>query len=196
MMVTVRRHGIEQAVRKHVSETTYLFGAPDARRRRTGIPFPSWDAGLYVAATLIVAAAISVGCARVLTPVNHGFSTTDPIAPSPIPLKPNDRGYVHVETNSGSTRCSITTRLVACQRSPDSWRTANGQPCHTVSVRNDGDFHCVDADLGALQGRVRLDYQTYNAQGWTIVAGPASTRFTNDRSGHGFSVSDQRVTPF
>ena len=88
------------------------------------------------------------------------------------------------------------TELVACQTASDSWRTTSGQLYHTASVRADGEFHWVKADLGELQGRIRLDYQTYSAEGWTIVATPAETRFTNDRSGHGMSVSDQRVTPF
>jgi hypothetical protein len=30
----------------------------------------------------------------------------------------------------------------------------------------------------------------------TIIASPADTKFTNDPSGHGMSVSDQRVTAF
>ncbi len=109
---------------------------------------------------------------------------------------PNDHGYVRVDTMSGATGCSITTELVACQTSSDNWRNADGRVYHTVSVSAGGEFHWVDADLGELQGRVPLGDQTYSAQGWTIVASPQDTKFTNDPSGHGMSVSDQRVTAF
>ncbi len=147
--------------------------------------------------TAIAAVAISAGCARVPAPLSDGpISTTYSVAPSPIALTPNDRGYVRVETESKSTNCSVTTELVACQTSSDNWRAASGQRYHTVSVNADGSFHWVQADLGEMQGRVRLDYQTYSAQGWKIDAGPVETKFTNDRSGHGMSVNDQRVTAF
>jgi hypothetical protein len=63
-------------------------------------------------------------------------------------------------------------------------------------VSADGDFHWVNADLGALEGRVTLDYQTYSASGWTIAATSDGTTFTNVSSGHGMSVSDQDVQPF
>jgi hypothetical protein len=118
-------------------------------------------------------------------------------APAPGPLTPNDRGYVRVETKSGSTKCSINTELVACRTSGDNWPVKpNGQPYHTASVTANGEFHWVDADLGALEGLVTLDYQTYTAQGWTIIANSDGTKFTNDHTGHGMTVSAQSVTPF
>jgi hypothetical protein len=53
-------------------------------------------------------------------PVDYSLiSTSTPPAPPPIPLAPNDRGYVRVETKSGSTRCSIAAELVAGQTSAD-----------------------------------------------------------------------------
>jgi hypothetical protein len=63
-------------------------------------------------------------------------------------------------------------------------------------VSADGDFHWVNAHLGALEGRVTLDYQTYSASGWTIAATSDGTTFTNVRTGHSMSVSDQDVQPF
>ena len=131
-------------------------------------------------------------------PVDYSLiSTSTPPAPPPIPLAPNDRGYVRVETKSGSTRCSIAAELVACQTSADNWPSRpDGRHFHTVSVSAQGDFHWVDADLGALEGRVTLQYLTYTAQGWTINATPDGTTFTNDRTGHGMSVGDQSVAPF
>jgi hypothetical protein len=126
------------------------------------------------------------------------ISTSTPPAPPAIPLTPNGQGYVRVETKSGSTACSINRELVACQTSANNWpMTPGGQHYHAVSVTAaDGQLHWVEADLGALEGRVTLDYQTYSAQGWTIVATPDGTRFTSDSSGHGMSVSTQSVTSF
>jgi hypothetical protein len=40
---------------------------------------------------------------------------------------------------------------------------------------------------------VTLDYRTYRAVGWTIVAAEDGTRFTNDRTGHGMFVSIENV---
>jgi hypothetical protein len=125
------------------------------------------------------------------------ISTSTPPPPPAIPLTPNGQGYVRVETKSGSTGCSINTELVACQTAANNWPTTpGGQHYHTVSVTANGQLHWVEADLGALEGHVTLDFQTYSAQGWTIVATPDATKFTNDRSGHGMSVSDRSVTSF
>ncbi|CNJ67266.1 LpqJ protein [Mycobacterium tuberculosis] len=54
----------------------------------------------------------------------------------------------------------------------------------------------MEADLGALDGRIMLNDQTYTAQGWTIVPAADGTTFTNGGSGHGMSVSDQSVRSF
>jgi hypothetical protein len=43
---------------------------------------------------------------------------------------------------------------------------------------------------------VTLDYQTYEAQGWTIAAEEAGTRFTNDSTGHGMFVRVEGVESF
>lgn len=120
------------------------------------------------------------------------------VPPAPVTsLVPNDRGYVRVETKSESIGCSINTELVACQTAADNWPPGpSGRHFHTASVNANGDFNWVEADLGALEGRIVLDFQTYAAQGWTIVADSDATKFSNDRSGHGMSVSDQSVTPF
>jgi hypothetical protein len=148
----------------------------------TGILF-----GLSIAAELLSAPGVSA-------PGVSLISTTAP--PPPIPLTANDRGYVRVEINSGSTGCSINSELVACQTSANSWPVnTSGQHFHTASVTAAGEFHWVDADLGALEGRITLNSQTYTAQGWSIVAAPGGTTFTNG-SGHGMSVSDQEVKAF
>lgn len=147
---------------------------------------------------VIAAAVVSAALVGSGTPVNYIMvSTSAPPAPPAIPLPPNDQGYVRVEAKSESLRCSITSELVACQTAADNWPPKpDGRPFHTVSVNADGEFHWVEADLGALQGRVTLEHQTYSAQGWTIAVGEDATRFTNDRTGHGMSVSDQHVDSF
>ena len=154
--------------------------------------------GTSAVVTVFAAVALWAVFVQGAAPLDYSLiSTSPPPSPPAIPLTPNDQGYVRVETQSGSTRCSITTELVACQTSADNWPSRpNGRPFHTASVNADGEFHWVDADLGALEGRVRLDYRTYSAQGWTIAATSDDTKFTNDRTGHGMSVSDQTVAPF
>ena len=153
------------------------------------------------ASSVVVVIAAVVVCAifaRGGTPLHYIMvSTSAPPAPPASPLMPNDQGYVRVEMNSGSIRCSITSELVACQTSANNWPPKpDGGAFHTVSVNADGEFHWVEADLGALNGRIRLDEQTYSARGWTIAVGGDGTRFTNDRTSHGMSVNDQRVEPF
>jgi hypothetical protein len=131
--------------------------------------------------------------------VHYGLVSTSTAAPPPpgTVLTPNDRGYVRVETMSGSAGCSMTTELVACENFAGDWTsTSPGQQYPAVSVSAEGDFHWVQADLGELEGSVRLGDQIYNALGWTIAAHPDATTFTNDRSGHGMSVRDQGVQPF
>jgi hypothetical protein len=146
-----------------------------------------------------VAAAADLSAPAVNTPDVGLISTTTagPPPPPAIPLTPNDGGYVRVETNGGSTGCSINNELVACQTSANNWPTdPSGQRFHTASVTAAGEFHWVHADLGALEGRVTLTNQAYSAQGWTIVVTSDGTTFTNANTGHGMSVSDQSVMSF
>jgi hypothetical protein len=128
---------------------------------------------------------------------SSAVSTSMPSVPSVVALSPNDHGYVRVETKSGLTRCSLAAELVACQTSADNWpRGEDGQPFHVASVTSDGQFQWVKADLGALEGIVTMEYETYGAQGWTIIATADGTKFTNDRNGHGMSVSTEAVQRF
>jgi hypothetical protein len=147
---------------------------------------------------IVTAAIVSAVLVKGGTSPNYIMvSTSAPPAPPAIPLPPNDQGYVRVEAKSESLRCSITSELVACQTAADNWPPKpDGRRFHTVSVNADGDFRWVEADLGALAGRVTLDDKTYTAQGWTVTVGEDGMRFANDRTGHGMSVSDQRVEPF
>ena len=53
----------------------------------------------------------------------------------------------------------------------------------------------VLGNLGAIP-TVTIDYKTYDAQGWTINASEAGTRFSNDHTGHGMFVSVEKVNTF
>jgi hypothetical protein len=76
-----------------------------------------------------------------------------------------------VETKSGLTGCSIAAELVACQTSAGNWPSRpDGRRFHIASVSADGEFHWVDADLGALEGRVALEYLAM-----TALLGPTVT---------------------
>src|ERR1700761_4260318 len=99
-------------------------------------------------------------------------TSTAPTSPTPPEtLAPNDHGYVRVTIASQAIGCSIMSDLVACETSSNNWPPRNdGQPYHTASVSSDGEFHLVDGDLGALEGKVALDSRTYWAQGWAITA--------------------------
>jgi hypothetical protein len=128
--------------------------------------------GVAAAITTVAGAVLAPGLQHGTAPSDYGLiSTSEQPAPPAIPLAPNDQGYVRVETKSGSTGCSIAAELVACQTPADNWPArGDGRHFHTASVSSQGDFHWVDADLGALQGRVTLQCLTYRAQGWTITA--------------------------
>ena len=72
-----------------------------------------------------------------------------------------ERSRIRARGNQfGSTGCSINSELVACQTSANNWPAngngANGQHFHTASVTAAGEFHWVEANLGALEGRVTL----------------------------------------
>ncbi len=67
-------------------------------------------------------------------------------------------------------------------------------------VHASGEFHWADGNIGGggtPQNDVVLNYgQTYQMQGWTIVANSDGTRFTNDGTGHGMFVSIENVYSF
>jgi hypothetical protein len=154
--------------------------------------------GVSAVALIVAGVVVSAGSEPGATPPHYTLiSTTTPSASPTIQLTPNQAGYVRVETKSGAVSCSINAELVACRTAANDWPIgSDGQHYHVASVNANGEFHWVTADLGLLEGKVTLDYQTYSAQGWTIVVSQDGTKFTNDRTGHGMSVSTQGVTPF
>lgn len=126
-----------------------------------------------------------------------------PVSPIPAPsaapptaqaLAPQN-GYVFVATKSGQTRCQLNTAEVDCESAFTNAPTINGETANGVRVTAAGKLSWVVGNLGAIP-TVTLDYQTYTAVGWTILAGAEGTRFTNAGTGHGMFVSTAGVKAF
>jgi hypothetical protein len=127
-------------------------------------------------------------------------SPTGPASPSTppagvIPLSPDHNGYVFIETKSGVTRCQINKETVGCEAPFTSSPLQDGEHANGVSISAGGNVQWVLGNLGAIP-TVTIDYKTYAAQGWTIIATEQGTRFTNDHTGHGMFVSVEKVTTF
>jgi len=125
-----------------------------------------------------------------------------PIAPTgptnaagAIPLPPDQNGYVFIETKSGVTRCQINKEAVGCEAPFTNSPLQDGEHANGVSITTGGKVQWVLGNLGAIP-TVKIDYQTYAAQGWTIIANVDGTRFTNDQTKHGMFVSIDKVNTF
>jgi hypothetical protein len=119
-----------------------------------------------------------------------------PTAPAgAIPLPPDQNGYVFIETKSGLTRCQIDKDSVGCEAPFTNSPLQDGEHANGVSITAGGSVQWVLGNLGAIP-TVTIDYKTYDAQGWTINASAAGTRFSNNRTGHGMFVSIDNVSPF
>ena len=109
-------------------------------------------------------------------------------------LPPNSSGYVYIETQSGKTRCQISAETVGCESDFANPPIVGGEPAYGVEVSAGGSSRWVVGNLGAMP--TTLEYHVYNAVGWTIEAERSGTRFTNDATGHGMSVSTDSVEFF
>ena len=119
-----------------------------------------------------------------------------PTAPAgAVPLKPDENGYVFIETKSGLTRCQINKDSVGCEAPFTHSPLQDGEHANGVSVTADGAVNWVLGNLGAIP-TVTIDYKTYDAQGWTIIATTDGTRFTNEHTRHGMFVSIEKVDTF
>jgi hypothetical protein len=112
-----------------------------------------------------------------------------------IPLPPDQNGYVFIETKSGVTRCQINKDTVGCEAPFTNSPLQDGEHANGVSINTGGKVQWVLGNLGAIP-TVTIDYKTYAAQGWTIVANADGTRFTNDQTKHGMFVSVDKVNTF
>ncbi len=112
-----------------------------------------------------------------------------------IPLPPDDNGRVFIETKSGQTRCQIDNASVGCEAEFTNSPMQEDEHTNGVNVTANGDVKWVLGNLGDIP-TVTIDYQTYDADGWTIVANESGTRFTNQHTGHGMFVSVEKVDTF
>ena len=124
---------------------------------------------------------------------------TTPASPTPpagaVPLKPDQNGYVFIETKSGLTRCQINKESVGCEAPFTHSPLQDGEHANGVSITAGGTVNWVLGNLGAIP-TVTIDYKTYDAQGWTIIATTDGTRFTNEHTRHGMFVSIEKVNTF
>ena len=124
---------------------------------------------------------------------------TTPASPTPpagaVPLKPDQNGYVFIETKSGLTRCQINKESVGCEAPFTHSPLQDGAHANGVSITAGGTVNWVLGNLGAIP-TVTIDYKTYDAQGWTIIATADGTRFTNEHTRHGMFVSIDTVSTF
>lgn len=126
-------------------------------------------------------------------------STPDAPTTSPAPsngevLEPQN-GYVFIQTKTGKTRCQLDEQEVGCESAFTNAPEVDGLPANGVRLSADGELSWVLGNLGAIPA-VTLDYRTYSAVGWTIVADENGTRFTNDGTGHGMVISVEGVESF
>ena len=177
-----------------------------------------------VGSLLLTFSALVVGCTSVIEgkPIGGpGTGPTEPTFPTPrtavavptaapippptpttpnapggaIPLKPDDNGYVFIETKSGLTRCQINSASVGCEAAFTNSPMQDGEHANGININAGGSVQWVLGNLGAIPA-VTIDYKTYDAQGWTIDAKVDGTRFTNKNTGHGMFVSIQKVDTF
>jgi hypothetical protein len=119
--------------------------------------------------------------------------TTPPAGVIPLPADQN--GYVFIETKSGLTRCQISKDSVGCEAPFTNSPLQEGEHANGVNVTSGGTVQWVLGNLGAIP-TVPIDYKTYDAQGWTISATAAGTKFSNNRTRHGMFVSIEKVNTF
>ncbi len=120
----------------------------------------------------------------------------NPTAPAgAIPLPPDENGYVFIETKSGITRCQINKDSVGCEAPFTDSPMQDGEHANGVHITSAGSVQWILGNLGAIPA-VTIDYKVYDAQGWTIDASEAGTRFTNSHTGHGMFVSVEKVNTF
>jgi hypothetical protein len=146
-------------------------------------------------------------------PTEPNFPTSRPARPTAAPPKtltpaptsaavapgaevlPPENGYVFIETKSGKTRCQLNEDEVGCESDFTNSPVMNGMHANGVRLTADGKVSWLVGNLGDIPV-VTLDYRTYSAVGWTIEAREDGTRFTNDSTGHGMTVSIDGVQAF
>jgi hypothetical protein len=116
-------------------------------------------------------------------------------APGAIALAPDENGRVFIETKSGQTRCQIDSESVGCEAQFTNSPMQDGEHTNGVNITASGEVNWVLGNLGDIP-TVPIDYQNYDAVGWTIAATESGTKFTNEHTGHGMFVSIEKVDTF
>jgi hypothetical protein len=171
----------------------------------------------------LAASALLAGCQSGIqgTPVTSAGSPADPSFPTSRPstsrptaapptetapsgpvsppaaqvLPPQDGGYVFIETKSGQTRCQLDEKSVGCEAQFTNTPIKDGVRTNGVNLSADGGVEWIVGNLGDIPA-VTIDYRTYSAVGWTIVATSDGTRFTNQQTKHGMVVSIEKVETY
>jgi hypothetical protein len=127
------------------------------------------------------------------TPTSKPSSPTQ--APPSAEALPSENGWSFLETKSGKTRCQLSQEEVGCEAAFTNAPTIDGVQANGIRLTTDGEHEWLVGNLGDPPV-VSLEYRTYTAQGWTIQAGEAGTKFTNDATGHGMFVTIEKVDFF
>jgi hypothetical protein len=173
------------------------------------------------AACALAVGALLAGCQSTVPgrPTTRAGSPTEPSFPTPRPSRtppsssqpptskpapsqtgtppgaqvlPSENGYSFIVTKSGQTRCQIDVTAVGCEAQFTNAPKVDGEQANGAETTADGKTRWLVGNLGDPPV-VTLDYRTYSAQGWTIVATESGTRFTNDRTYHGMVVTLEKV---
>lgn len=115
-------------------------------------------------------------------------------APSPgvVTLRPSRGGMVYIVTKSGKTNCQISDYEVGCQAPFTNSPFVGGHRANGVKFSANGALEWISGDLGDIPV-VPIDYRTYRALSWTIIASFEGTEFTHDETGRSVFVSVDRV---
>lgn len=163
-----------------------------------------WGSAVLASVALVAGCNTTIDGKPVVSP---GWGSTEPSLPaaSPtvssatpagvIPLQPDQNGYVFIETKSGQTRCQINKDSIGCEAAFTNSPIQDGEHANGVHLTANGSVQWVLGNLGAIP-TVTIDYQTYDAQGWTITATKDGTRFSNNATGHGMFLSIEKVDTF
>ena len=128
-------------------------------------------------------------------PPSTSRSSTPTAAPTPAEALPSENGWSFIETKSGKTRCQLSREEVGCEAPFTNAPIVDGVQANGIRLTADGEQEWLVGNLGDPPV-VSLDYRTYTAQGWTIDAAEAGTKFTNDATGHGMFVTIDKVDFF
>jgi hypothetical protein len=178
-----------------------------------------------ITACVLATGAILVGCQSTVTghPQQNAGSPTEPSFPTSRPSRsstppptstarptatsrptaappdgevlPPQNGYVFIETKSGKTRCQISAKEVGCESAFTNAPVVNGLQANGIRLSAGGQVEWIVGNLGDIPVET-IDYRTYSAEGWTIVADEDGTRFTNNGTGHGMFLSVSGVQIF